>query len=600
MKPDVGSQFALTPGQGSHSPEMPLSRMRCVSCILAMMLSSMAVAQSPPDAGALLREQQRQQRRLPETQIDSRPSGQSILPVPDPNAAIVTIRQIEFDGVEGLAEEAALQAVVQPALGKTVDFKGLQHVANWVTQYLREQGYVLVQAYLPQQDVTDGLITIVVLQGRLDGKPGDIITVHGDKLRIAEKRLEAMAVGTLTPDETICQKDLERALLLMNDLPGISAGSTLAPGDTPGSTRLNVNVTEGPWLNGNLWTDNFGSRYTGLWRANALVNLNDLWGWGDQSRGFATVSEDYLAGTVGYGLPLGYHGLRLSADVTTLSYEIGKQLSDACLEGEATIVPVRLVYPLVRGRRTNLHATVGYDWKALEDAAAGTVYRDRRVQNTLLALSGDWRDRLAGGGYTDMYLGLVSGDLDLSCVATDEATDQAGPNAEGCFTRINYKISRVQNLPGAFSFYAALQGQWANENLNSSEEFSLGGPYGIRAYPVNEGRGDQGYLTTLELRYSMPEATRLGHLQFSAFYDAGRVRLNHDNYAGGVNTATGRNEYSLSGIGLGASLIQAGRYHLSAIWATTLGSNPGRDVNGLNTDGRDDEHQCWLQGIFFF
>ncbi len=578
----------------------------CGSLILILLVAALACvcpAQTQPDAGTLLQEQQHQQRRVPtrdRAQADAPEQDRRVMPAADPNGASVTVKEIRFTGAEGVANERDLQAVVAPALGQTVDFAGLQQVANWVTQYLRQRGYILVQAYLPQQDITEGLITLAILQGRLDGQTGDMITVQGQGLRIDEKRLEAMATATLVPDETVRQKDLERTLLLMNDLPGVSAGSSLSAGKTPGSARLNVNVTEGPRLSGMLWSDNYGSRYSGIWRGNAQVNLNDPWGRGDQVRGFGTFSKDYTAGTLGYSLPIGNRGLRLSADVTTLTYELGKQLTAAQLEGDALTVPVRLTYPLIRSRKRNVYATLGYAWKALEDTAAGVVYRDRRVSSGMVGLQADSRDRWMGGGFTDGYVGVTFGDLDLSKVATDVATDQAGARAAGSFARINYRVSRVQNLDGPWSFYAALQGQWAGNNLNSSEKFSLGGPYGVRAYPVNEGRGDQGFLTNVELRYSLPKPTILGQWQFKAFYDTGFVKLNKDNYAGGVATATGRNLYSLSGAGVGVNLVKAGRYNVTASWATSVGPNPGRDATGMNADGMDDSHQCWVQGIVWF
>jgi hemolysin activation/secretion protein len=56
-------------------------------------------------------------------------------------------------------------------------------------------------------------------------------------------------------------------------------------------------------------------------------------------------------------------------------------------------------------------------------------------------------------------------------------------------------------LPGGFTLYASFSGQRASKNLDSSEEFFLGGPNGVRAYPQGEGAGDEGWLSRLELRH---------------------------------------------------------------------------------------------------
>ena len=91
------------------------------------------------------------------------------------------------------------------------------------------------------------------------------------------------------PSQELLLDGLERGLLLLNDLPGISAQAKLDPGSEPGTTRLSVDVTEGPLISGSAWADNFGNRYTGAERLNAQVNWNNPSGAGDQASGDWTV-----------------------------------------------------------------------------------------------------------------------------------------------------------------------------------------------------------------------------------------------------------------------------------------------------------------------
>ena len=544
-------------------------------CMVGM-TASWAWGQSTdvPDAGALLREQQRQQQSLPDRSVtrDARRSDVT-LPASDPNAPSVLIQEVRFSGDQELAVEARLVDRVQAAIGQRADFRGLQYLARWVTLELRQQGYFLAQAVLPQQDVTEGVVTLHLIQGQLEGEAGDLFDIEAEDLRLSEERLEAMAAAALDPNGAVRRQDLERGLLLMNDLPAVSVQSVLRRGQDPGTTRLNLQVTQDPILDGMLWADNYGSRYSGAWRGNTQILLNDPWGGADQFRIYGTVARDYASGTVGYQCPWGVKGMRFQVDLTVLDYNIGKDLASAQLEGSALMVPARLSYPLIRSRRSNLYLSMGAAIKSLEDQQAEETYRDRRVYSGGAWLYGDRRDGFGSGGITEFSLGMVHGALDVSHCSEDHAVDQATAGADGGFARFNARLARTQNLPGNFSCYSSFQAQWARDNLNSSEKFSLGGPYGIRAYPVNEGRGDEGWIANFELRYRVPQSLSLGQLQVKAFYDMGSIKLHNSPWDNAITTATGRNRYSLSGAGLGVTLIRAGRYQLSGMWAAAIGSN---------------------------
>ena len=75
---------------------------------------------------------------------------------------------------------------------------------------------------------------------------------------------------------------LERGILNINDIPGISGTVNLSPGEVPGTTQIQLDVTESPLVEGLVSADNFGSRYTGENRATAVVNLNNPSKFGDQ------------------------------------------------------------------------------------------------------------------------------------------------------------------------------------------------------------------------------------------------------------------------------------------------------------------------------
>jgi hypothetical protein len=99
--------------------------------------------------------------------------------------------------------------------------------------------------------------------------------------------------------------------------------------------------------------------------------------------------------------------------------------------------------------------------------------------------------------------------------------------ADARFNKLNFDIARIQLVSSGWSVYGRLSAQWATDNLDSSEKFILGGPYGVRAWPNGEAPGDQGWLAQLELRY------RWGPVEPFVFYDGWRIRVNHEPFAVG-------------------------------------------------------------------
>ena len=98
----------------------------------------------------------------------------------------------------------------------------------------------------------------------------------------------------------------------------------------------------------------------------------------------------------------------------------------------------------------------------------------------------------------------------------------------------------------------------------------------------------------------MSEETPLGILQLSGFVDSGHIRLHDDPGSVAIPTATGKNEYQLSGAGFGLSVGVTGSHSLRLAWAHTLGDNDGRATNGDNVDGDSDDSRFWLQGVVWF
>jgi hypothetical protein len=102
----------------------------------------------------------------------------------------------------------------------------------------------------------------MVLEGKLDG----VSLKPATELRLQPDKVERTLRAALSPEEVIREVDLERGLLLLNDLPGLTARSVISPGTTLGTSTITAEVSEGPLVTGSLDFDTHGNKYSGYYQ----------------------------------------------------------------------------------------------------------------------------------------------------------------------------------------------------------------------------------------------------------------------------------------------------------------------------------------------
>jgi hemolysin activation/secretion protein len=278
-----------------------------------------------------------------------------------------------------------------------------------------------------------------------------------------------------------------------------------------------------------------------------------------------------------YQIPVGGSGLRVGGAYSATRYRLGKELAVLQSQGTATIASLFAVYPFIRSQNSNLSGTFTLEDKKLEDVIAFTTAANKQVQAATIGLIGNRQDAFWGGGVTLFDLSLVSGSLSMDPVS--KAIDDLTTRSNGAFMHLNYNLNRLQRLTDRYSLSITLSGQYANKNLNSSEQFSLGGVNGVRAYPQGEAYGDEGRLVTVELRRSFTQS-----VQGVMFYDAGSVVLYYDPYLAGANTRF----LSGGGVGVNAEIVGV---EVKAIFAMR-GSGGQATSEPLNVNNKS---RWWLQ-----
>lgn len=163
-----------------------------------------------------------------------------------------------------------------------------------------------------------------------------------------------------------------------------------------------------------------------------------------------------------------------------------------------------------------------------------------------------------------------------------EVGDRRTAGTSGGFAKLNLNAARLQRLSDRFQLYTRLSAQWTNSNLDSSEKLGLGGPYGVRGYPLGAGSGDQGWQASTELRYALAP-----RWQLSAFADTGTVKVNRQPWTSENNTRR------ITATGIGASWAgPSQQVNLTLAW-------PLHD-NGKTRDKPERRPQVWMNATQYF
>ena len=562
--------------------------------LAAMGIFSAGQVHAQVDAGAL---QQGLEKQLPSPSPLALPESGPVQRVKPTESKAGEVRfEVNSFVLEGVSilPAAQVQEVLKPWIGVPVNFDDLQKACDAVVNLYRKGGYT-VQAILPPQKIANGVVKILVTEAKLSSVIVD--TPQGDtrfgKDRAAEYITYANPIG-----DPLNTQALERALIILNETPGVMVSSQLEPGAKDGETAVRLQLTQPQWYQGKVEANNYGSRSTGQNQGVIALYLNNPTGVGDQAsiNGIYSEGSQYVQGA--YSLPGSRDGVRLGVSGTFLNYKNVSNYASSAGGGygDAWTAGLSAAYPLVRSQGTNVNVTANYDIKSYNNSNMLnlTTISAYNINNASLGLSGNNYDTFGGGGVSAGSVVMVFGNLNI----LSSSLDGYGQYTPSSFTKLTFSGNRTQQLSedGRTTAYLGLNGQFASVNLNSAEQIYMGGPYGVRAYPVAQGGGSQGGIGTIELRHEFPE-----RITGSIFYDIGVVQQYKNPYLNWQGATNANNTYSLQGAGIGAKWNWEG-WNLGAMVAWQIGQNPLYSFAGqpVATDGTTTNPRGWITGSYQF
>lgn len=461
-------------------------------------------------------------------------------------------------------------------INKSVSLADIYALAATLTAKYRNDGYILTQVVVPPQTIDNGVVHLRVVEGSIDqiriegteilGSGGDVIRGYADRLKEG---------GILN------NSNLERALLLINDLPGVTARSVLSPSATKtGMSDLTIIVERDPF-EGVAGLNNYGSRFLGMWQATTSLYANSLLGYNEQF----SVDLAYSPSNQGLDPELTYGQMKGEVPVNSLGttfavhYGVtntvpGHTLDVLDVKGFSRFGGLELKHPFVRTRDVNLSATAGLDVRSTKTKS--NIPTETTDDLTMLRMAGhlSFVDTLFSAAVTNVDLGLHKG-VGWFGASDKGDPDLSRPDADPEAVKVTLDANRLERLYGAFSLQMGVSGQLSSAPLLSSEEFGVGGANSIgRGYDPSELVGDDGLSGSLELQWTnVAPAPYIDSYTVYGFYDIGKV-WNDD------ATSPSLREQSLASAGVGVRTTIATNAKADLMVAVPL----TRDVAAENDD----------------
>ena len=463
---------------------------------------------------------------------------------------------------------AQFRPLYENLIGTQISLRNIFNVADSIERTYRDAGYLLVRAYVPPQHVSDGVFTINVVEGFVEST-----SVQGSDPGTA--RIVKSYLAPVLKEHPLRVATIERALLMSNDIPGVSATGVLRPGaNVPGASDLVVTIAQ-PEVIGSLSSNNRGSHFSGIWTVTGTAQYNGIFG-GDELDASLTVAphslKQQLSGQMRYRTALTDGGLVGSLIGTASRGAPSGSIGGAQITTDSWAAGPRLTYPFIRTREESLSIDGGFTVQEAKVKILGVPVSHDKWRVVDLGLTYSSNDFLAGSlsSTVDIAQGLpILG-------ASPNHSTELSLYGRSVFTKATALV-RYNNrslLPEPFSFAITGNGQYSANPLITGEQILFGGTQIGRGYDPGAVTGDSGIGGDFELRYDTryPDWDIRG-LEPYAFFDAAKVWNRSRPPSAGIPLGN----FTIASTGIGVRFWLPYNMYVDFEGARTLEAVPGSD-----------------------
>lgn len=461
-------------------------------------------------------ERQNQQPDVPRTNLQQEDGLVSKAP-PGADEIETRLGGIRIKGVSIYTKED-LRPLYIDYLNKDIKLSDIWKVAQAITNKYRAEGYFLSKAVIPQQEFeTGGVIEIQVIEGSISHL-------------IFQQSCPDHLFEDITKIKPVNARDVERFLLRLNDIPGLSVRGVLSTGEmTPDNVReivMTVIQLEENEADYYAQINNHGSRFIGPHQA--LANYSNVVLPFQQTSLTASTSlwtDELQYFNLRQDRPMSYD-LSMFYGASYVRSEPGFTLKPFELDSRTFELEVGIEYTPIRQRDYNLRFTGRFVYLNSRSEILDQSLVDDSIRKFNAQAYFDIAD--AYGGFNQFNFSYTRG-LDVMEASQGGDVNLSRAQADTDFDKFEISYTRQQFFTAELIGLLRLQGQYSEEPLYSSEEFGYGGQLIGRAFDSSEIVGDKGFSTLLEMQYRNFSRFKGFVWNPYIYYDFGMILNNDDN-----------------------------------------------------------------------
>ncbi len=465
------------------------------------------------------------------------------------------LNSIKFTGNTRFTEEQLMDLICE-RIGNEVTINDLITMANMVTEYYQQNGYISTIAYLPPQKVQDGNVEIVVMEGKY-GK----VEIEGNKwARDKFVRATYLKDKNIEPENVLNVRDIQETLREMNASGYMKGQVSMQDNEESAQyTDLTLQMKDRFPIDFDFRFDNQGRDAIGLNRAVFFAGMYNLTGWGDKLLSTTALARRSVSQGIFYSVPIGRHETKLNLGYSYSGLTMGEEWKDLDIKGHSHNFFVGLSRRLVKTENYKLYGDVSLDIRNTKSTIGeqklvlpGGAYKTRALRVNLTNIKDDFYGKWFGNVGASVGLPIMNASDEF-----DGYHERWLPTNK--YVKVNANLARLQILPMRSMAIIQAGGQWASHGLYASEKMQFGGISSVRGYEEGFLLSDYGVTASLELRSHIPFLNRIlpeklqfidDSIQWAAFYDAG--------WFGNVGTGTYGPNYVMS-VG-GGLIVRLTRY----------------------------------------
>ncbi|MEI6757882.1 MAG: ShlB/FhaC/HecB family hemolysin secretion/activation protein [Chlorobium sp.] len=409
-----------------------------------------------------------------------------------------------------------LQTLLVNYIDQRCDLQKLREASSRVTEEYRRRGNMLAKAYILPQTITDGMVKITVVEGRI----GNIV-IEGNRNYSSQFIRNYLTSGD--SQERLAIDRLERGILLLDSrFIDLKVKANFSPGVAPGTTDIHVKVEDCAPLHATISTNNLGSEFVSRYRFGGQFEWTNLAIQGSTFTFGGFIGDKLSRMHVvngGYLFPLNSVGTIIGVNVLDGNFEVGKDFADLGIHNREIGGELFISHPFLYNRKSTLIGKTGFKASDAKYYLLDALSARDNIRSVYAELQ--W-DHFSLGGRTLAGL-TVSQGLGHVLGGTPNGDQLSSRiNASNEFTHVKGNFARLQPLSSRFSTLLRLSGQWSGASLPAGEEWLVGGFNSVHGYSFGEASGDCGYSASVALRLSPFPDKEI--LKFSAFLDHGYAR----------------------------------------------------------------------------